>query len=81
MSYLEASAAHAEAFLQHDEDKKHTSLFLRDAEYGRFRISTEKNPTAVMLDELKSDRFDFIRNDPEFIALTERLNKTAGKWK
>ena len=81
MSYLEASAAHAEAFLQHDEDKKHTSLFLRDAEYGRFRISTEKNPTAVMLDELKSDRFDFIRNEPEFIALTERLNKTAGNWK
>jgi hypothetical protein len=34
-----------------------------------------------MLDELKSDRFDFIRNEPEFIALTERLNKTAGNWK
>lgn len=78
---LKNAAIHAEAFLEHDEGKKHTSLFLRGSEYGTFRTSAEKNTTAYLLDVLKDDRFDFIRDDPEFIALTERLNKTAGKWK
>ncbi|MBQ5933925.1 MAG: helix-turn-helix transcriptional regulator [Lachnospiraceae bacterium] len=78
---LKNAAIHAEAFLEHDEGKKHTSLFLRGSEYGTFRTSAEKNTTAYLLDVLKDDRFDFIRDDPEFIALTERLNKTAGNWK
>lgn len=81
MAYLNDAVIHAEAFLQHDKDKKHISLFLRGKEYGTFRISTENNSTAIMSDMLKHCSFDFIRNDPEFKSLTERLKKTAGKWK
>lgn len=81
MSHLEAAADHAEAFLQHEEGKKHSSLFLRGSEYGTFRTSDENNNTAILLEELKSDRFDFVREDKEFKALTERLKKTAGQWK
>lgn len=81
MLHLEAAADHAEAFLQHEEGKKHTSLFLRGSEYGTFRIDVENNTTAILLEVLKSDRFDFVREDGEFKALTERLKKTAGQWK
>ena len=81
MSHLEAAADHAEAFLQHEEGKKHTSLFLRGSEYGTFRTSDENNVTAILLEELKSDRFDFVREEERFKALTERLKKTAGQWK
>ena len=81
MSHLEAAADHAEAFLQHEEGKKHTSLFLRGSEYGTFRTSDENNVTAILLEELKSDRFDFVREEERFKALTERLKKTAGLWK
>jgi len=81
MTYLEAAADHAEAFLRHEEGKKHTSLFLRGSEYGTFRTSVENNETAILLEELKSDRFDFLREDEEFKSLTERLKKTAGQWK
>ena len=81
MLHLEAAADHAEAFLQHEEGKKHTSLFLRGSEYGTFRTSDENNNTAILLEELKSDRFDFVREDKEFKALMERLKKTAGQWK
>lgn len=81
MLHLEAAADHAEAFLQHEEGKKHSSLFLRGSEYGTFRTSDENNNTAILLEELKSDCFDFVREDKEFKALTERLKKTAGQWK
>lgn len=81
MSHLEAAADHAEAFLQHEEGKKHTSLFLRGSEYGTFRTSDENNVTAILLEELKSDCFDFVREEERFKALTERLKKTAGLWK
>jgi len=81
MLHLEAAADHAEAFLQHEEGKKHTSLFLRGSEYGTFRTSDENNVTAILLEELKSDRFDFVREEERFKALTERLKKTAGQWK
>ena len=81
MLHLEAAADHAEAFLQHKEGKKHSSLFLRGSEYGTFRTSDENNNTAILLEELKSDRFDFVREDKEFKALMERLKKTAGQWK
>ncbi len=81
MLHLEAAADHAEAFLQHEEGKKHSSLFLRGSEYGTFRTSDENNNTAILLEELKSDRFDFVREEERFKALTERLKKTAGQWK
>ena len=81
MLHLEAAADHAEAFLQHEEGKKHTSLFLRGSEYGTFRTSDENNNTAILLEVLKSERFDFLREDKEFKALTERLKKTASQWK
>ena len=81
MLHLEAAADHAEAFLQHKEGKKHTSLFLRGSEYGTFRTSDENNNTAILLEVLKSDRFDFVREEERFKALTERLKKTAGQWK
>ena len=42
--------------------------------------SDENNPTARLLEEMKLDRFDFIREDIEFKDLTERLKKTAGLW-
>ena len=42
--------------------------------------SDENNATARLLEEMKLDRFDFIREDKEFKDLTERLKKTAGLW-
>lgn len=77
----EIKRINAEAFLQHEEGKKHTSLFLRGSEYGTFRTSDENNVTAILLEELKSDCFDFVREEERFKALTERLKKTAGLWK
>ena len=81
MMHLEAAADHAEAFLQHDEEKEHVSLVLRGDVYGSFMTSDENNATARLLEEMKLDRFDFIREDKEFKDLTERLKKTAGQWK
>ncbi len=80
MMHLEAAADHAEAFLQHDEEKEHVSLVLRGDVYGSFMTSDENNATARLLEEMKLDRFDFIREDKEFKDLTERLKKTAGLW-
>ena len=80
MMHLEAAADHAEAFLQHDEEKEHVSLVLRGDVYGSFMTSDENNATACLLEEMKLDRFDFIREDKEFKDMTERLKKTADLW-
>lgn len=81
LTELKEAVAHAEALLDYDPCEKHTSLIVRGREYGTFRTNTEENPTLSTLNDLKNERFDFLRDDPEFLDLTERLRATAGKWK
>lgn len=88
LTHLAAAADHAEAILRleeaiskPEEGIQHTSLFLRGSTYGTFGTFDERNMTAFLSDALKSDLFDFVREEERFKALTERLKETAGLWK
>ena len=78
--HLKQAADHAEAFIQNREETLHTSLLMRGSDYGTFSTNDEANNPAQVLRDMQDERFDFIREEPEFKALEERLKKTAGKW-
>lgn len=78
--HLKEAADHGEAFLKNVEGKTYTSLFLRGREYNGFSVNDKNNATAWLLEFLKENCFDFVRQDPRFIALENRLQKTAGTW-
>ncbi len=78
--HLKQAADHAEAFIQNREETLHTSLLMRGSDYGTFSTNDEANNPAQVLRDMQDERFDFVREEPEFKALEERLKKTAGKW-
>ena len=85
LRHLSEAVAHAEAFMQNcgeegAEKHVHTSLILRGTEFGDFEAYTDQNNTAEVLEEMQNDYYDFVRDNSEFQALSERLKKTAGKW-
>ena len=80
LMYLRQAADHAEAFIQNRAETLHTSLLMRGSDYGTFRTNDESNNPAQVLRDMQDERFDFVRDEPEFKALEERLKKTAGKW-
>ncbi len=61
-------------------DFVHTSLMFRGKEGGSFGTSSSDNFAQLMLNELKNQRYDFIRNEPQFTETENKLKVYAGKW-
>lgn len=81
LSHLKEAVDHGEAFLGNNPEKMHTSLFTRGREIGSFSTNGRYNSTFYLLENLKKDCFDFMREEPEFMDLVKRLQRTAGPWK
>ncbi len=61
-------------------DFVHTSLILRGKSGGSFGTSSSDNFAQLTLNELKNKRYDFIRNEPQFTEIENKLKAHAGKW-
>ncbi len=61
-------------------DFVHTSLILRGKSGGTFGTNSCDNFAQLTLNELKNKRYDFIRSEPQFAEIEEKLKIHAGKW-
>ncbi len=61
-------------------DFVHTSLILRGKDGGSFGTGSSDNFAQLTLNELKNKRYDFIRSEPQFAEIEEKLKIHAGKW-
>ncbi len=62
------------------DDFVHTSLILRGNDGGSFGTNSSENFAQLTLNELKNKSYDFIRNEPHFTEIEEKLKTYAGKW-
>ncbi len=79
---LGEAADHALAFLDYlaDPDFRYTSVFFRDQRKGSFETNSPQNEAWEVLERMKDPIFDFVRDTPEFKAITDRLSAKAGEW-
>ncbi len=62
-------------------DFVHTSLILRGKNGGSFGTGSSDNFAQLTLNELKNKTYDFIRSEPKFAEIEEKLKAYSGKWK
>ncbi len=58
----------------------YTCLLFRGMDGGCFSTSSQNNEAAKTLSDMENPVFDFLRDDPAFRAIAERLAPYAGKW-
>ncbi len=77
--YLEQAAEYAIAKDDLPPKIKHTSLLLNTQEYNINLTSKNYtcNESAVLLENLKQEQYDIIRNDERFIRIVSRLKEVA----
>ncbi|MBQ8508412.1 MAG: helix-turn-helix domain-containing protein [Clostridia bacterium] len=80
LHHIEAAADHAIAFVGCEGVCEHTSLLLRGYRSGSMSTTGSKTDTAERLEELSRKRYDFVRDEPRFAAVVERLKTVAGRW-
>ena len=78
---MRKAADHALAFVHLDgTETAHTSLLYRGMEWGGFSTDNSENNAAVLLRDLRSPRYDFVRETAEFGEITAELTQYAGEW-
>lgn len=80
--HLTAAAECAVAFIAfaNTPDFVHTSLVFRGSEGGSFGTNSTDNSAQEMLNKLAEETYDFVRDDPKFVTIMEKLKINAGKW-
>lgn len=86
LEHLDRAADATISFLRdyYQKEYKHTSLLFKnytpgDSHFWHYR--TNNNGASVLLDKLKNEKFDFVRNDIRFTQIEERLTPYVGTWK
>ena len=77
MERLKNAADHAEATLNMEKDKRHTSVLFRGSTYGEFGTANGNNMTAELLNHMRDEVFDFMCTRKDFKTLEKRLSATA----
>ena len=81
LAHVRKAADHALAFVHLDgTETAHTSLLYRGMEWGGFSTDNSENNAAVLLRDLRSPRYDFVRETAEFGEITAELTQYAGEW-
>ncbi len=82
ISHLQSAAEHAIRFIEFANTPNfvHTSLIFRGDSGGSFGTNASENSAQELLHEMNEKTFDFIRNDAEFIKITDTLKQYAGQW-
>ena len=62
------------------EEYTHTSVLFAKTFKPSVSMNYTDNTAAWLLKEMSDPRYDFIRNTPEFTAITARLTSAAGEW-
>ncbi len=80
--HLSEAAEYTIGFLEffNSHDFVHTSLILRGKDGGSFGTSSSDNFAQLTLNELKNQKYDFIRMKPQFAEIENKLKAYAGKW-
>ena len=77
---LESSAGLAvHTDTEYNPDGTYTALLLRGKSFGGVSFNSQKNLCAQILDELNESVFDFVRENPRFIAVIEKLTPYAAE--
>ncbi|MBQ2707529.1 MAG: helix-turn-helix transcriptional regulator [Clostridia bacterium] len=84
LSHLERAAYHAVEFVKFAKYGRkefvNTSLVFRGHNSGGFTTNSSKNNAQSALDSMSHPRYDFIRDTPEFAAISAKLAPYAGDW-
>ncbi len=85
LDHLEHAADATVSFMREYYQKKykHTSLLFKNYEAGVtrwWRYQSNENSASAFINELKSEKYDFIRTDERFTAIEEKLTPFAGMW-
>lgn len=59
---------------------KHTSLLLRNCEYGDFCTNSKQNQASYVLEIAKREDFHFLKNHEKYKEIINALEKEAGSW-
>ncbi len=82
LKHLKAASDHAVGFIESFKDGKgyHTSLLFRSYGFGSFSTSDRNNDAMRLINEMKKSEYDFIRDNAQFTAIGEQMEKYAQKW-
>lgn len=82
LARLSLAAEHAIGFNSFDmeEKKRHTSLLVRDSEYGCFSISSTETLVGQLLSQMENAAFDAVRETKEFTEIREQLASHEKQW-
>ncbi len=82
ISHLKSAAEHAVGFIEFANTPNfvHTSLVFRGKSGGVFGTNASENSAQQLLNDMDDKTYDFIRNDAEFIRITEALKAYAAQW-
>lgn len=79
LAYLELGKKHSIISDTSPDDEEYTSLVFRGKESGKGGYNTTSNDSLCQLEQMENSVFDFIRNDPKFIEISNELKKYAKK--
>lgn len=82
LNYLELAKKHAilsDIEFAPAPEKTHTSILFKGMKYGTVSHNITSNDSLHQLEKMDGSEFDFIREDPRFIAITDELKKYAKK--
>ncbi|MBQ8552145.1 MAG: helix-turn-helix transcriptional regulator [Clostridia bacterium] len=87
LAHLEKAAEHAIGFVKYAAaiNNTHTytctSLLFRDHTHNTsFTTGSSENDAMELLRDMEASIYDFVRDKPEFVAVTDRLKVYADKW-
>ena len=84
IEHLSCAADHAIGFIKYSAEDiiTHTSILLRGHESSgkSFITSNTENDALLLLNDMKSGAYDFIRDDDGFSEIEENLKPYAGEW-
>lgn len=80
LHHLEQAAHHAVIYdTEYDPKAVYTGLLLRGTPFGGVAHNSSENACLYLLNHMAQSSFDFIRDDPRFIAVTEQLRTHAAE--
>lgn len=78
--YLTDAMKYALSFQSYAPSDRHTSLLLRNYEYGDFITNSKQNQASYVLEIAKREDFHFLKNQEKYIEVINALEKESGSW-
>ena len=80
LHHLKKASEHAIAFLNWDQGGEYTCLLFKGMRRGKFSTNDTRNNALFLLETMKSEEFEYLFDNEEFINIKNQLEPLAKHW-